>query len=68
MQHKRKFRKGSRMRIGEKIREEDRKERQGRQVEREKNVTCERKVEKGSRKRIGEKVREEDRKEGKEEK
>ena len=39
MQHKRKFRKGSRMRIGEKIREEDRKERQGRKVGREKNAT-----------------------------
>ena len=68
MQHERKVKKESRMGIGEKVRGEGRKERQGRKVGREKNVTCERKVKKGSRKRKGEKVREEDRKEGKEEK
>ena len=67
MQHERKVKKESRMGIGEKVRGEGRKERQGRKVGREKNVTYERKVKKGSRKRKGEKVRE-DRKEGKEEK
>ena len=38
MQHERKVKKGSRARIGEKVREKCRKERQGRKVQREKNV------------------------------
>ena len=39
MQHERKVKKESRMGIGEKVRGEGRKERQGRKVGREKNVT-----------------------------